>query len=171
MTPLEPRLVRKLVPPLTELIETTPAMSLLYECIQTSIVGGMLNGREGEALATTCVDKLKGFLEDADQNRESLLLAELELTRLVVRYIALVALVKILPTHPHLVAIHYQTILTCVDDPDMSIRMRALDLVEGMVSFSKEDEALVLITCSGRSKKSSINCRTTNDSPSTFHYF
>lgn len=68
LTPLEPRLVRKLVPPLTELIETTPAMSLLYECIQTSIVGGMLNGREGEALAATCVDKLKGFLEDVDQN-------------------------------------------------------------------------------------------------------
>ncbi|KAI5481703.1 AP-3 complex subunit delta-1 [Pseudohyphozyma bogoriensis] len=118
LTPEEPRLVKKLVPPLTELIETTPAMSLLYECIQTSIVGGMLNGREGEALALTCVEKLKGFLEDVDQN---------------LRYIALVALVKILPTHPNLVSIHHDTIMTCVDDPDMSIRMRALDLVEGMV--------------------------------------
>lgn len=65
---MESRLVKKLVPPLTELIETTPAMSLLFECIQTSIVGGMLNGREGDALAATCVDKLKGFLEDVDQN-------------------------------------------------------------------------------------------------------
>lgn len=64
--------MRKLVPPLTELIETTPAMSLLYECIQTSIVGGMLSGREGEALAQTCVDKLKAFLEDIDQNCEPL---------------------------------------------------------------------------------------------------
>lgn len=44
-------------------------MSLLYECIQTSIVGGMLSGRDGEVLATTCVEKLKGFLEDVDQNR------------------------------------------------------------------------------------------------------
>ncbi|SCV74260.1 BQ2448_6692 [Microbotryum intermedium] len=118
LTPEEPRLVKKLVPPLTELIETTPAMSLLFECIQTSIVGCMLNGREGEVLATTCVEKLKSFLEDIDQN---------------LRYIALVALVKILPTHPHLVATHHGTILSCVDDPDMSIRMRALDLVEGMV--------------------------------------
>lgn len=63
--------MRKLVPPLTELIETTPAMSLLYECIQTSIVGGMLNGTEGEALAHTCVEKLQCFLEDVDQNRMS----------------------------------------------------------------------------------------------------
>ncbi|GAA5969975.1 hypothetical protein JCM21900_001304 [Sporobolomyces salmonicolor] len=118
LTPEEPRLVKKLVPPLTELIETTPAMSLLYECIQTSIVGGMLNGREGEALATTCVEKLGSFLEDVDQN---------------LRYIALVALVKIAPTHPHLIATHHDTILNCIDDPDMSIRMRALDLVETMV--------------------------------------
>ncbi|GAA6005298.1 hypothetical protein JCM11491_002650 [Sporobolomyces phaffii] len=119
LTPEEPRLVKKLVPPLTDLIETTPAMSLLYECIQTSIVGGMLNGREGEILATTCVEKLGSFLEDVDQN---------------LRYIALVALVKIAPTHPHLISVHHDTILNCVDDPDMSIRMRALDLVETMVN-------------------------------------
>ncbi|GAA5898881.1 Apl5p [Sporobolomyces salmoneus] len=119
LTPEEPRLVKKLVPPLTDLIETTPAMSLLYECIQTSIVGGMLNGREGEILATTCVEKLGGFLEDVDQN---------------LRYIALVALVKIAPTHPHLISTHHDTILNCVDDPDMSIRSRALDLVETMVN-------------------------------------
>lgn len=116
-------------------------MSLLYECIQTSIVGGMLNGREGEALAATCVDKLKGFLEDVDQNR-SFLRSPLSpacadiVPHLAVRYIALVALVKILPTHPHLVSIHHDTILTCVDDADMSIRRRALDLVEGMVSLT-----------------------------------
>ncbi|GAA5998286.1 hypothetical protein JCM5350_006052 [Sporobolomyces pararoseus] len=119
LTPEEPRLVKKLVPPLTDLIETTPAMSLLYECIQTSIVGGMLNGREGEILATTCVEKLGSFLEDVDQN---------------LRYIALVALVKIAPTHPHLISTHHDTILNCIDDPDMSIRMRALDLVETMVN-------------------------------------
>ncbi|BGP23565.1 AP-3 complex subunit delta-1 [Rhodotorula toruloides] len=119
LTPEEPRLVKKLVPPLTELIETTPAMSLLYECIQTSIVGGMLNGPEGEVLARTCVEKLGAFLEDIDQN---------------LRYIALVALVKIAPTHPHLISTHYDTILGCIDDADMSIRMRALDLVEVMVN-------------------------------------
>lgn len=68
---LEPRLIKKLTAPLTEIIETTPAMSLLYECIQTAIVGGMLNGREGAMLAQTCIDKLKSFLEDSDQNRAS----------------------------------------------------------------------------------------------------
>ncbi|GAA5969762.1 hypothetical protein JCM11641_008034 [Rhodosporidiobolus odoratus] len=119
LTPEEPRLVKKLLPPLTDLIETTTAMSLLYECIQTSIIGGMLNGPEGKVLAATCVEKLGGFLEDVDQN---------------LRYIALVALVKIAPTHPHLIQTHHDTILKCIDDPDMSIRLRALDLVKVMVN-------------------------------------
>lgn len=52
------------------------------------------------------------------------------------RYIALVALVKIAPTHPHLISTHHDTILNCVDDPDLSIRMRALDLVEVMVRLN-----------------------------------
>lgn len=58
------------------MIETTSAMSLLYECIQTSIVGGILGGSdrngEGDLLAKVCVEKLKGFLIDSDQNCSSL---------------------------------------------------------------------------------------------------
>jgi AP-3 complex subunit delta len=53
--------------------------------------------------------------------------------RATVRYIALLALNKILPSHPHLVAEHHDTILSLIDDADISIRLRALDLVEGMV--------------------------------------
>lgn len=69
LTPVEPRLVRKLLPPLTSLITTTPAMSLLYECIHAVIAGGMLV--DNEPLAKTCVTKLATFLQDSDQNRES----------------------------------------------------------------------------------------------------
>jgi AP-3 complex subunit delta-1 len=35
----EPRLAKKLIEPLTSLIHSTPAMSLLYECIQTVLSG------------------------------------------------------------------------------------------------------------------------------------
>ncbi|KAN0065221.1 AP-3 complex subunit delta [Thecaphora frezii] len=119
LTPLEPRLVRKLVPPITTIISNTPAMSLLYECIHTVITGGMLSAEGGDSLADTCVEKLARFLEDADQN---------------LKYISLLALVKILPTHPHLVAEHKDTILQSIEDPDLSIRLRALELVSGMVS-------------------------------------
>jgi AP-3 complex subunit delta-1 len=64
--------VKKLQPPITNLISTTPAISLLYECVRTSIIGGMLQGHQGDALARTCVTKLAAFLEDADQNRTNL---------------------------------------------------------------------------------------------------
>lgn len=74
LTPLEPRLVRKLLPPITNLISSTSAISLLYECVRTCIVGGMLDPdrAEGEALARVCVEKLGGYLRDegGDQNRE-----------------------------------------------------------------------------------------------------
>ena len=38
LCPLEPRLGKKLVDPLTSLIHSTSAMSLLYECISTVVV-------------------------------------------------------------------------------------------------------------------------------------
>lgn len=119
LTPLEPRLTKKLLPPITTLITTTPAMSLLYECMHTVIIGGMLEGAGGDELAATCSEKLGVFLEDDDQN---------------LRYISLLALVKILPTHPHLVAVHQDSIFESMDDEDLSIRFRALDLVSGMAS-------------------------------------
>ena len=73
LSPYEPRLVKKLQPPITELISTTPAISLLYECVHTCIIGGMLEGASGYGLAQTCVSKLAAFIQDADQNCESVL--------------------------------------------------------------------------------------------------
>ena len=45
-------------------------------------------------------------------------------------------MVKIVPSHPHLVADYQDTILASVNDQDISIRMRALDLVSAMVCVS-----------------------------------
>ena len=42
LTPLEPRLGKKLIEPLTNLIHSTSAMSLLYECINT-VIGKKVN--------------------------------------------------------------------------------------------------------------------------------
>lgn len=64
MTPLEPRLVKKLLPPLTAIIRDTPAMSLLYECINGIIQGGILDthGEGEDEIATLCVNKLRGMI-------------------------------------------------------------------------------------------------------------
>lgn len=125
LTPIEPRLVRKLLPPLTNLISSTPAFSLLYECIQTVITGGMLSSSgssEQASLATTCIDKLSAFLSDSDQN---------------LRYIALKGLSRLLATgHAHLLSQHYDEILTCVDEEDLTIRLKALELIERLTDRS-----------------------------------
>lgn len=43
LTPLEPRLGKKLIEPLTNLINSTSAMSLLYECINTVLAGELFS--------------------------------------------------------------------------------------------------------------------------------
>ncbi|KAH6648905.1 adaptin N terminal region-domain-containing protein [Truncatella angustata] len=124
LTPLEPRLVRKLLPPLTEIIRTTPAMSLLYECINGIIQGGILGSGDddsgSEEIASLCVSKLRSMIMiDGDPN---------------LKYVALLAFNKIVVTHPWLVAQQEDVILECIDSTDISIRIKALDLVQGMVN-------------------------------------
>ncbi|CAH1118623.1 unnamed protein product [Phaedon cochleariae] len=122
LTPLEPRLGKKLIEPLTNLIHSTSAMSLLYECINTviavliSISSGMPNHAASIQL---CVQKLRILIEDSDQN---------------LKYLGLLAMSKILKTHPKSVQAHKDLILQCMEDKDESIRLRALDLLYGMVS-------------------------------------
>ncbi|PVD23927.1 hypothetical protein C0Q70_17203 [Pomacea canaliculata] len=122
LTPLEPRLGKKLIEPLTNLIHSTSAMSLLYECINTviavlvSISSGIPNH---SASIQLCVQKLRILIEDSDQN---------------LKYLGLLAMSRILATHPKSVQAHKDLILQCLDDKDESIRLRALDLLYGMVT-------------------------------------
>lgn len=125
LTPLEPRLVRKLVRPLTNLILSTTAMSLLYECINGIIQGGILDngdgGSESDEVASLCINKLRGMIIlEGDPN---------------LKYVALLAFNKIVISHPQLVSRQEDVILGCLDDPDISIRTQALELVSGMVSI------------------------------------
>ncbi|EPY50315.1 AP-3 adaptor complex subunit Apl5 [Schizosaccharomyces cryophilus OY26] len=115
LTPYEPRLVKKLVPALTQIIETTHAMSLLYECINTIVSGNMLAGySHSDRLAWLCATKLREFFLDSDQN---------------LKYVALLSFNKLANTHQELVAQQLDIILQCLVDSDTSLRMRALDLV------------------------------------------
>ena len=111
-----------MIEPLTNLIHSTSAMSLLYECINTviavliSISSGMPNHT---AAIQLCVQKLRILIEDSDQN---------------LKYLGLLAMSQILKTNPKSVQGHKDLVLQCLDDSDESIRLRALDLLYGMVS-------------------------------------
>ncbi|KAJ9246522.1 hypothetical protein DTO207G8_8876 [Paecilomyces variotii] len=124
LTPLEPRLIRKLLRPLTKIIQTTTAMSLLYECINGVIQGGILDGTgdigERDEIAGLCVGKLRAMIVmDTDPN---------------LKYVALLAFNRVAISHPALVAMEQDVILDCLDDPDISIRLQALELAVKMVS-------------------------------------
>ncbi|CAI4227320.1 unnamed protein product [Auanema sp. JU1783] len=123
LVPLEPRLGKKLLEPLTNLINSTSAMSLLYECINTVIAVlisiSTSTGGDHTPSIQLCVQKLGVLIEDSDQN---------------LKYLGLLAMGKILETHPKAVQAHKDIVLRCLDDKDESIRLRALDLLYGMVS-------------------------------------
>ncbi|OGM42855.1 AP-3 complex subunit delta [Aspergillus bombycis] len=124
LTPIEPRLTRKLIRPLINIIQTTTAMSLLYECINGIVQGGILDGEEGleekDEIASLCLGKLRGMVvTESDPN---------------LKYVALLAFNRIVMSHPVLVSAHQDVIMDCLDDPDISIRLRALDLVTRMVT-------------------------------------
>uniref|UniRef100_A0A914C768 AP-3 complex subunit delta n=3 Tax=Acrobeloides nanus TaxID=290746 RepID=A0A914C768_9BILA len=123
LVPLEGRLGKKLLEPLTNLINSTSAMSLLYECINTVIAVLISISSEGPGDHTAsiqlCVQKLGVLIEDSDQN---------------LKYLGLLAMGRILQTHPKAVQAHKDIVLNCLEDKDESIRIRALDLLYGMVS-------------------------------------
>lgn len=56
-------MARKLLPPLTNFIRETAAMSVLYECIDGIIQGGILDDSSGgDEIANLCVSKLRGMI-------------------------------------------------------------------------------------------------------------
>jgi AP-3 complex subunit delta-1 len=122
LTPLEPRLGKKLIEPLTNLINSTSAMSLLYECINTvlAVLVSISSGQPNhDSAIQICLQKLRILIEDTDQN---------------LKYLGLLAMSKILKTDPKSVQTHKDLIMQCLDDKDESIRLRSLDLLYGMVS-------------------------------------
>uniref|UniRef100_A0A3B3TAF1 AP-3 complex subunit delta n=1 Tax=Paramormyrops kingsleyae TaxID=1676925 RepID=A0A3B3TAF1_9TELE len=105
LTPLEPRLGKKLIEPLTNLIHRLHKHLSVF-AVLISLSSGMPN-HSASIQCLACV---------------------------LVKYLGLLAMSKILKTHPKSVQSHKDLILQCLDDKDESIRLRALDLLYGMVS-------------------------------------
>uniref|UniRef100_A0A803W6B3 AP-3 complex subunit delta-1 n=1 Tax=Ficedula albicollis TaxID=59894 RepID=A0A803W6B3_FICAL len=121
LTPLEPRLGKKLIEPLTNLIHShSQHRDLTGICASVSVLISLSSGMPNHSASIQlCVQKLRILIEDSDQN---------------LKYLGLLAMSKILKTHPKSVQSHKDLILQCLDDKDESIRLRALDLLYGMVS-------------------------------------
>lgn len=122
----EPRLARKLLDPMASIIQSTQAKSLQYECIFTITEGLPYAKREDGseakntgAIVQLCSDYLRGFIEDNDQN---------------LKYLGLVGLVNLMRSYPRVVVEHRDLVLKCLNDDDVTIRTKALELLAGIVS-------------------------------------
>lgn len=122
----EPRLARKLLDPLVTIIQNTGAKSLQYECIHTITQALPYTKRDDgsdtknvPSVIKLCSDYLKIFIEDIDQN---------------LKYLGLVGLVDLMQFHPRSVVEHRDLVLRCLNDEDITIRSRALELLAGIVS-------------------------------------
>ncbi|KAG7398390.1 AP-3 complex subunit delta-1 [Phytophthora boehmeriae] len=126
LVPEEPRLARKLLDPLATVIQNTPAKSLLYECINT-VTTALLYTKKSDgsqprnvaAVVRLCNDHLRRYIEDPDQN---------------LRYLGLVGLGNLMKSHPYVVTEHQALIVECLAVDDITIRMRSLELLSGMVN-------------------------------------
>ena len=62
------------------------------------------------AVIRLCMEKLKEFIEDPDQN---------------LKYLGLVGLVNLMRSNPKVVAKHKSLVMECLLDDDVTIRLRA----------------------------------------------
>lgn len=124
----EPRLARKLLEPLADIVRHTPAKSLLYEAVHAITLclpycrksDGSMPANVPEIVAL-CAQTLKEFVEEKDQN---------------LKYLGLVGFGSLMQSHPKVLsAPNYRPlILACLSDEDVTIRTRALGLLPGMAT-------------------------------------
>ncbi|KPI90668.1 putative adaptor complex protein (AP) 3 delta subunit 1 [Leptomonas seymouri] len=115
--PLEPRLGKKLVEPITNLINTTGAKSVQYECL-LAIANGM---SRVSSLTNLTVEKIRGFVADSDPNLKFLGLE-------------VFSLLSASPENRKLLADQREIVLSCLNDPDSTIRLKALRVLQGLTT-------------------------------------
>jgi AP-3 complex subunit delta len=115
--PLEPRLGKKLVEPIANLINTTSAKSVQYECL-LAVANGM---SRVSSLTALTVEKVRTFVEDSDPNLKFLGLEAL-------------ALLATSSENRKLLADQREVVLSCLDDPDSTIRLKALRVLQDLTT-------------------------------------
>eukprot|EP00948_MAST-09A_sp_MAST-9A-sp1_P002384 g2384.t1 len=132
MVPYEPRLAKKLIAPLKQIVETTMAKSLQYEamytittCLKYTATPSKKDPNVkkqpksiGPAVAL-CSENLGLMVQDNDQN---------------LKFLGLAGLVQLMASHPQIVAQHSKIVLSCLHDEDITIRFKALQLIGGIVT-------------------------------------
>ncbi|CCK70251.1 Apl5p KNAG_0D05120 [Huiozyma naganishii CBS 8797] len=116
LSKVEPKLKHKLLPKIVELMDSTSATSVLYESINCIVKGQMLSTDDFD-VAMKCLKCLNEFCISQDPN---------------LRYISCLLFYKIGKINPQFVEQFDELILHLLCDVDVSIRSKALELLNGI---------------------------------------
>jgi AP-3 complex subunit delta-1 len=128
LVPEEPRLARKLLEPLAQIVRSTQAKSLLFEAVHTLTLSlPFCRKSDGSMpasvpdIVTLCAATLRNFVQEEDQN---------------LKYLGLVGFGSLMNFNEKVISApeYRPLILKCLSDEDVTIRTRALDLLKGMAS-------------------------------------
>ena len=124
LSKVEPRMKKKILPTIMELMLKTQASSLIYECINCIVNGSMLypNSSKDKETAKTCIEQIMNFFETRDSN---------------LKFVGLIALINILQIFPdlmHKVKGVSQVIMDCLTDNDLIIKRKALEVSSDLVT-------------------------------------
>ncbi|GMJ06609.1 Adaptor protein 3 delta, delta-adaptin, PROTEIN-AFFECTED TRAFFICKING 4 [Hibiscus trionum] len=115
LAPLEPRLAKRVVEPICDLMRNTGAKSLLFECIRTVVTSLC----ENESAVRLAVGKVREFLVDEDPN---------------LKYLGLQALRIVAEKHLWAVSENKEVVIKSLSNADPNIKIESLRLVMAMVS-------------------------------------
>lgn len=129
---IEPRMKKRTLPSILGLLGKTEATSLVYECINCIVNGGMISGgsSKDKDVAKLCIDHLMKFFDTRDSN---------------LKFVGLLALIKILEIFPafiHKNADVSSIIMQCLTDGDMIIKRKALEICHYLAT---EDNMALLV--------------------------
>lgn len=117
LSQVEPKLRTKILPKVLELMSMTSAISVIYESINCIVKGHMLDSDDYDT-ALSCLQELTKFCNSNDPN---------------LRYISVVLFYKIGKINTDFISEFDSLVIRLLKDPDVSIRSRALELLEGAV--------------------------------------
>lgn len=121
---VEPRMKKRILPSIVELMKKTEATSLIYECVNCIVNGGMLSAESSKDRATVklCIDKLMNFFETGDSNLK------------FVGLLALIKVVKLFPDFIHKIEGVSDVIKHCLTNKDLIIKLKALEICQYLLT-------------------------------------
>ena len=121
----EPRLGRKLVEPLSSIIKNTSAKSLLWECISTLTKVLVISSLESKECVYLCSNKLLELINESDSN---------------LKYLGLVGFINLCKLDKSVIVNSKELILSCLNEDDFAIRVKALYLLAGKRKKERKKE-------------------------------